>query len=89
MGERVVALGYERKDGERSNRRIEPHAILLNWPAWYVLGYDHLRGDVRTFRLDRVLSAQVEAATFRARPRAIVRALGDSTEYVDPDRWSL
>lgn len=88
VGERVVALDYRRQDGERSARRVEPHAILLNWPAWYVLGFDHLRNDVRTFRLDRVLSAEVETASFRPRPRAIVQALGDP-EFVDPDRWSL
>jgi predicted DNA-binding transcriptional regulator YafY len=88
VAERVVELEYRRQDGQRSRRQVEPHAILLNWPAWYVIGYDHLRNDVRTFRLDRVMSATAGAESFRPRPRVIIRSIGD-IEHVDPDRWSL
>lgn len=86
--ERVSELEYRKADGESSTRRVEPHAILLNWPAWYLLTYDRLRSDVRTFRLDRVTAARVQAESFRPRPRQVWEAIG-AAECFDVDRWSL
>jgi predicted DNA-binding transcriptional regulator YafY len=54
---------------------MEPHALLINWPAWYLLAFDHLRGQPRTFRLDRFLHVEVEAAMFRPRPLDVSRDL--------------
>jgi predicted DNA-binding transcriptional regulator YafY len=56
--------------------------MLINWPAWYLLGFDHLRGEPRTFRFDRFRNVEVEGdASFRARPREIARAvLGEYCE---------
>lgn len=85
---RAIEFDYEKSNGERSRRRIEPHAILLNLPAWYVLGYDEERADVRTFRLDRISSVTVSTREFKPRPKTILRAIGD-VGSADPDRWSL
>jgi predicted DNA-binding transcriptional regulator YafY len=73
--QRVVLAEYAKADGERRLRRIEPHAMSINWPAWYLLGYDHLRGAPRTFRFDRFTSVAVEDAEFRPRPRDIAMAV--------------
>ena len=44
--------------------------MLINWPAWYLLGFDHLRGEPRMFRFDRFRTARMEEASpFRARAR--------------------
>jgi predicted DNA-binding transcriptional regulator YafY len=67
-------------------REVEPHAILLNWPAWYLLSHDRLREDVRTFRLDRIET--VRAATFVPRPAAVARSIGGA-EFAQADRWTL
>ncbi len=74
--DRVVRVEYVKQGGEHSLRRVEPHAVSINWPAWYLLAYDHLRGEARTFRCDRFVSVQIEdAATFRPRPREIAMAV--------------
>lgn len=86
--ERLIRATYVREDGERSERRVEPHAILLNWPAWYLIGFDHLREGVRTFRLDRFESVREEPEGFRPRPRAILAEIGD-VECYDPAAWRL
>jgi predicted DNA-binding transcriptional regulator YafY len=50
--------------------------MLINWPAWYLLGFDHLRGQPRTFRFDRFRMVEIEDhAPFRARPREIATTL--------------
>ena len=77
--ERVVLADYEREDGTLSRRRLEPHALLINAPAWYLLAHDHLRGESRTFRLDRFVAVEMEPDTFRARPRAFHGELLDAT----------
>jgi len=74
--ETIVSAEYVKENGESSRRRLEPHALLINWPAWYLLGFDHLRGEPRTFRFDRFRAVEIdEGATFRARPRELAEKL--------------
>ncbi len=72
VDERIVQAEYLREDGTRSLRRLEPHALVINWPAWYLMAHDHLRDEARTFRLDRFAAVIVEADTFRPRPREVI-----------------
>ncbi len=59
-------------------RIVEPHYLLLSWPAWYLLVWDHLRGAVRMLRVDRIESASVQAATFQVRnSESMLATLGD------------
>ncbi|HET9947635.1 MAG TPA: WYL domain-containing protein [Longimicrobiales bacterium] len=88
VSERVVHASYTREDGTCTERRLEPHAILLKWPVWYLLTVDHLREDVRTFRLDRFGSVRVEPDTFRPRPQAIIARIRAQADH-DPGEWHL
>ena len=80
--ERVIRAEYAREGGEPSHRRLEPHALVINWPAWYLLAHDHLRGEPRTFRLDRFVAVEPERETFRPRARQLVREMLASTGVV-------
>ena len=75
VDERIVRAGYVTESGASTIRRIEPHALIINWPAWYLVAYDHLRNGARTFRLDRFTSVEVEPETFRPRAQALVGEL--------------
>jgi predicted DNA-binding transcriptional regulator YafY len=86
--ERHALCVYEREHGTRTERLIEPHALVLNWPAWYLLAFDHLRSEVRTFRLDRFRSVRQEASTFRPRPHAILGEI-EGMDADDPATWRL
>jgi predicted DNA-binding transcriptional regulator YafY len=68
---RVLALSYEDEQARQTERQVEPHYLYLNAPAWYLLAWDHLREDVRTFRIDRIRSARAGETTFRLRDQAI------------------
>lgn len=35
-------------------RQIDPYHLFYQGGAWYVIGYCHVRNDVRTFRVDRI-----------------------------------
>lgn len=80
----VVRADYVTGDGRRAVRRIEPHALLVQWPAWYLVAHDHSRGESRTFRLDRFHAVVRERATFRPRPRAVAAALLSGELGLDP-----
>ena len=75
--ERVVLATYRKEDGSSSERLLEPHALLIDWPAWYVIAHDRMRDEPRTFRLDRFGAIECGEERFRARPRDLVeRAVG-------------
>jgi len=70
LDQSVLDIRYKKESGEISNRSMEPHYMLLNYPVWYVLAFDHLRSAPRVFRCDRILSAKVSDARFRLLPKA-------------------
>jgi predicted DNA-binding transcriptional regulator YafY len=70
---RVVTTTYVREDGERAVRRLEPHALVINVPAWYLLAVDLERRATRTFRLDRFSAVEIEDIAFSPMALRIVR----------------
>ncbi len=50
--------------GETNTRRVDPYALVHHGQAWYLTGYDHLRGERRVFRLDRIDALQVLEQSF-------------------------
>lgn len=61
-----VRMDYERADGERSQRRLEPYRVLAVEGHWYLYAWDLDREDWRTFRLDRM--SKVRASTLGFTP---------------------
>jgi len=45
--------------GTRERRRVDPLRVESMDADWYLRGWDHLRGAVRTFRLDRISDPRV------------------------------
>ncbi|MGM0846534.1 MAG: helix-turn-helix transcriptional regulator [Bacillota bacterium] len=59
--EQAVADGYSvkilyRKSSEKqlNDRLIDPYRIIYWNNKWYVIGFCHLRNDIRSFRIDRI-----------------------------------
>ncbi len=69
IDQKTIEISYQREDMEVSKRVIEPHYLLLNYPVWYVVGMDHLRGAARTFRCDRIQLAQGTGTSFGLLPK--------------------
>ncbi|MBS4174657.1 YafY family protein [Bacillus sp. FJAT-49736] len=63
--EATLFLEYRKRNGdEPSNRKLDPYGIV-NWKnRWYVVGYCHLRNEIRSFRVDRILSLSRTDQTF-------------------------
>jgi predicted DNA-binding transcriptional regulator YafY len=71
-----VRLDYRSFRGEQTERTLDPYGVVFHAGRWYAVGHDHLRGEVRIFRLDRVLRVELLEATFQ-RPTGF-----DSTSYL-------
>ncbi|MFF5172928.1 helix-turn-helix transcriptional regulator [Micromonospora sp. NPDC000089] len=61
---RRVTLDYRSWRGEPSRRQLDPYGLVFHTGRWYVTGYDHLRAQVRTFRLDRIAAVDTGPETF-------------------------
>jgi predicted DNA-binding transcriptional regulator YafY len=64
---RRVALRYASPSGPVTQRRIDPYG-LVRFDHWYLAAYCHLRGGMRTFRIDRVRGLDLTDETFDAPP---------------------
>ena len=63
-----VWLRYRGSQGEESERALDPYGVVYHQGRWYVVGWCHLRQDVRTFRLDRVVVVELLYDETFARP---------------------
>lgn len=65
---RLLRFNYTDGEGSRSRRQVEPHHLLLSYPVWYLVAWDHGRDAVRSFRLDRMRKGDVLSEEFKLRP---------------------
>ena len=69
---RRVRGTYRAFSGEETRRELSPHGLVVHSGRWYLAAHDHLRDDLRTFRVDRM-----------RRLRAISDAAVDAPEGFD------
>ncbi|WP_020574707.1 helix-turn-helix transcriptional regulator [Actinopolymorpha alba] len=61
---RRVRIAYESWRGDPSERDLDPYGLVVHRGRWYVSGHDHRRGEVRTFRVDRIGEVSTLAEEF-------------------------
>ncbi|WP_419744275.1 helix-turn-helix transcriptional regulator [Staphylococcus sp. LKG3-1] len=60
-----VIISYRKNGDSISNdRQVNPYRIIYWKNKWYLIGFCHLRDDVRTFRVDRISSLTATEETF-------------------------
>ncbi|PYI57291.1 helix-turn-helix transcriptional regulator [Paenibacillus flagellatus] len=62
---RTLSIAYQAGyDDDVTSRDIDPYG-LVHWKSgWYVVGYCRLRGDIRSFRADRIRACAEAGGTF-------------------------
>lgn len=68
-----------RSQVEPTRREVDPYALVHRWGWWYLIGYCHLRQDLRTFRVDRIASLELLGAAFEVPPDFVLH------EYLDQE----
>jgi proteasome accessory factor B len=80
----TVTFGYPSAHLQEEVRTVNPFGLGSRQGNWYLVGYDKIRADMRTFRLDRIIG-QVELTakkgSFVAEPTFDVLAFLDSTLF--------
>jgi predicted DNA-binding transcriptional regulator YafY len=59
-----VRLDYRSGQEQVTARNFDPYGLVWRGGRWYAVGHCHLRRDVRSFRLDRVIGVRALPASF-------------------------
>ncbi|MGW1587978.1 helix-turn-helix transcriptional regulator [Streptomyces sp. NPDC002386] len=62
----TVGIRHRSWREEHTERDIDPYGVVFHRGRWYVVGHDHLRDSMRTFRIDRITSVTPRAGDFTA-----------------------
>lgn len=66
LQQRLLRFDYRDANGARTVREVEPQAMLILPPLWYLVAWDPTRADFRRFRMDRIGRPLVlDDSTFR------------------------
>ena len=63
----IVEFIYHNRNGEKSNRRIEPHTIVFKEGMWYVYAWCYAREEFRFFKIGRMSEIAVLSDKFSRR----------------------
>jgi len=74
---RRIRVTYRAFSGEETRRELSSHGLVVHSGRWYLAAHDHLRDDLRTFRVDRMLRVRVTNETADERPEGF-----DAVTYV-------
>jgi predicted DNA-binding transcriptional regulator YafY len=58
---RRLRVTYRAFSGSETRREVSPHGLVVHAGRWYLAAHDHLRDDLRTFRVDRMQRLRVVA----------------------------
>ena len=68
LGRQFIRFEYRDARDRVTQREVEPQAMLILPPLWYLVGWDPAREDFRHFRMDRISNPlAVEGTSFRRR----------------------
>ncbi|MEZ4375825.1 MAG: WYL domain-containing protein [Polyangiaceae bacterium] len=77
-----LGFAYVDRDGQGTNRRIEPHGLLVQSPVWYLLARDVEKDEPRMFRMDRISRPRIlREVTFKPDLGVIQALLPESEEW--------
>ena len=63
-----LQFDYRDAKGKKTSRRVEPQAMLILHPLWYLVAWDPMRDDFRHFRMDRISQPQpIDGTLFQRR----------------------
>ena len=87
---RRLHTAYRTFAGEESERELSPHGLVVHSGRWYLAAHDHLRDDLRTFRVDRMWRTMLRGGTAFLPPEGFdaVAHVTSSLAAV-PWRWAI
>ena len=81
---RAVRFRYRPAQGKPAQREVDPYALVFRGGHWYLAGLDRARGEVRSFRLSRLLSGVKEIGQASSAPAGF-----DAAALLQSGPWGL
>jgi len=81
---RAVRFRYRPAQGKPGQREVDPYALVFRRGHWYLVGRDRGRGEARSFRLSRLLSAVKELGPAESPPDGF-----DASAQLEAGPWGL
>lgn len=85
----TVGIEYRSWRQDQTERDLDPYGVIFHTGRWYLVGHDHLRDDLRTFRIDRIASVHPRTQTFTTPDGFDPVAHLTSTLAQGPYRWQV
>ncbi|MFE5114282.1 helix-turn-helix transcriptional regulator [Streptomyces sp. NPDC056663] len=85
----TVGIKHQSWRQDQTERDVDPYGVVFHTGRWYLVGYDHLRDDLRTFRIDRIASVTPRSQTFITPNDFDPAAHLTSTLAQGPYRWQV
>jgi predicted DNA-binding transcriptional regulator YafY len=65
QAKKSLLIQYKSRSKHETQRRlIDPYGLSLQWGMWYLGAFCHLRNELRTFRVERIQSAELTDRTY-------------------------
>ncbi|MFF4653317.1 helix-turn-helix transcriptional regulator [Streptomyces sp. NPDC001380] len=85
----TVGIHYRSRQQDRTERDVDPYGVVFHTGRWYLVGHDHLRDDLRTFRIDRIASVAPRTRAFAVPDGFDPVAHLTATLAQGPYRWQV
>lgn len=85
----TVGITYQSWRQDQTERDIDPYGVVFHTGRWYLVGHDHLRDDLRTFRIDRIASVTPRPQAFATPDGFDPAAHLTATLAQGPYRWQV
>ena len=83
--QRSVNMNYQSSQVPHpSQRGLDPYALVHRWGWWYVVGFCHVRQEVRIFRVDRISEIALSDRTFSRSPDFNLQAYLENESQAQP-----
>ena len=64
----VLQIGYQTDTGEKTQNKIEPHALIYKQNVWYLYAFCHESRKFESYRLGGIFALELTQTSFRKRP---------------------
>ena len=68
LNKKSLRIEYESLETKKTTRQVDPYSLIFRRHAWYLIGFCHLREQIRIFRLNRIKKVTLLDKSFEIKP---------------------
>jgi predicted DNA-binding transcriptional regulator YafY len=68
LNKKSLKIEYESLEAGLTTRQVDPYSLIFRRHAWYLVGFCHLRNEIRIFRLNRIKKITLLDKSFEIKP---------------------